>query len=164
MTKFYKIGDLRPAILSIIIIIFFGIACQKDEVVDLFVDSSLQEYFDRFAAEGALRNVVVDYEASKVSGYIRLITAPNVIGQCAHDPNQPSTVIIDRTYWNIANDLQKEFLVFHELGHCVLNRDHLDEADDQGNCISIMTSGSSQCKINYNLNTREKLLDELFMK
>ncbi len=163
MTIFYKISDWRTAILSVVII-FSGISCQKDEVIDLFIDSSLQEYFDRFAGEGALRNVVVDYEASKVSGYIRLITSPNVIGQCAHDPNQPGTVIIDRAYWNIATDLEREFLVFHELGHCLLNRDHLDDADNKGNCISIMTSGSSQCKINYNQSTRERLLDELFMK
>jgi len=164
MIKISKLSVWQTAILSLIIIIFSGISCRKDEVIDSFVDSSLQDYFERFTEEGALRTVVVDYQASRVSGYIRLITTPNVIGQCAHDPNEPSTVIIDRSYWNIATDLEREFLVFHELGHCVLNRDHLDEADNQGNCISIMTSGSSQCKINYNQNTREKLLDELFMK
>jgi len=146
-----------------IIIMLSVMACRKDEAIQLFVDSSLQEYFDRFAEEGGKRNVVVDYEAARISGYIRLITSPNVIGQCAHDPNEPGTVIIDRTYWNSSTDLEREFLVFHELGHCVLDRDHLDEADGQGNCISMMTSGSGQCRINYNQSTREKLLNELFM-
>jgi hypothetical protein len=163
MTKILRIGAWQQAIVTIILI-FSGISCTKDEVIELFVDTSLQEYFNRFAEEGALRNVVVDFESSKVNGYIRLITSQGVIGQCAHDDTKPNTVIIDRTYWSTATDLEREFLVFHELGHCVLNREHLDDADAHGDCISIMTSGSSQCRINYTGMTREKLLDELFMK
>jgi len=49
------------------------------------------------------------------------------------------------------------------LGHCVLNREHLDDADNQGNCVSIMTSGTGSCHINYTIATRKNLLDELFM-
>ncbi|HJW29308.1 MAG TPA: hypothetical protein VJ508_08635, partial [Saprospiraceae bacterium] len=147
--------------MAIIVMILLG-SCQKDEQVDLFIDSSLQEYFNRFAAEGAARNVMVDYTASRVSGYIRLITTPNVVGQCAHDATKPNTVIIDKIYWDSADDLEREFVVFHELGHCVLNREHLDEADAQGNCISIMTSGNGSCKINYTQATRSAYLDELF--
>jgi len=159
-----KVRFWPSAVLLILIILFSGTSCQKDETVDnlLFIDSSLQEYFDRFVVEGALRNVTVDYDSSRVSGYIRLITAQNVIGQCAHDETKPNTVIIDRVYWNTATDLEKEFVVFHELGHCVLDREHLDTSDSHGNCISIMTSGTGQCTINYTLSTRAKLLDELF--
>ena len=162
MAKTLKIQSWQTAILSLFLLTA-SISCHKDETIDLFVDSSLQEYFDRFAAEGALRNVTVDFEASRVSGYIRLIRTPNVIGQCAHDDTKPNTVIIDWTYWMSADDLEKEFLVFHELGHCVLNREHLDDADAQGNCISIMTSGTGACHINYTPGTRKKLLDELFL-
>jgi hypothetical protein len=132
--------------------------------VDLFVDPSLQEYFDRFVVEGAARNVIVDYKASRIAGYLKIITQPGVIGQCAHSDSKPNTVIIDKIYWNTATDLEKEFVVFHELGHCVLNRVHLDEADAMGNCISIMTSGTGSCHINYTVATRAALLDELFKK
>ncbi len=165
MIKYLKIGTWQLAVLSILMIIFSGISCQKDETVDnLHIDNPLLEYFDRFVVEGALRNVTVDYVASRVSGYLRVITQPNVIGQCAHDPTKPNTVIVDRIYWDTATDLEREFVVFHELGHCVLNREHLDASDAQGNCISIMTSGTGQCVINYTPSTRSKLLDELFMK
>lgn len=149
---------------SAIIVLFTGSSCLKDEVIpDSFVDTRLQEYFDRFAEEAAKRQFIVDFEVLKVSGYVRLITSQNVIGQCAHDPGTPTTVIIDKSYWDNATDLEREFLVFHELGHCILNRDHLDEADLFGNCISIMTSGTAQCIINYTPATREGLIDELFM-
>ncbi|MEO6130336.1 MAG: putative metallopeptidase, partial [Saprospiraceae bacterium] len=128
------------------------------------VDSTLMEYFNRFVTEGASRNVTVDYESARVSGYIRTIQTQNVIGQCVHDSNQPNTVIIDRDYWSTGTDLEREFLVFHELGHCVLNREHMDDADENGICISIMTSGSPECRLSYTLSKRKKLLDELFMK
>ncbi|MBK9982865.1 MAG: hypothetical protein IPP15_10675 [Saprospiraceae bacterium] len=164
MFKSHKIKTVYTAFLYFVLATLSGISCSKDQAFDLFVDNSLQDYFDRFVVEGAKRNVTVDYEAARVSGYIKEINTPNVIGQCAHDPKKPNTVIVDRTYWNNGTDLEKEFLVFHELGHCVLNREHLDEADARGNCISIMTSGSAQCRINYTMETRDKLLDELFKK
>lgn len=146
------------------LVMLSGTSCNKDEQVDLFVDSSLQEYFDRFAVEGARRNVTVDYKEARVSGYLDFINTPHVVGQCAHDKNKPNRVTIDAMYWHGRTDLEREFLVFHELGHCVLNREHLDGADLQGNCTSIMTSGTAQCRIHYTQDTREKLLDELFMK
>jgi len=139
-----------------------AVSCNKEDEVVYFVDGSLSEYFDRFVAEGVLRGVPVDFGAEPVNGYIRVITAPNVIGQCAHQEGEPNTVIVDKYYWDNADDLEREFLVFHELGHCVLGRDHLDDADAQGNCISMMTSGTGLCRIRYTQVNRESMLDELF--
>lgn len=138
-------------------------SCNKDEAIDYFVEPPLQEYFDRFVEEAAARNVVIDLFALQVSGDIRVISATQVIGQCLHSEKEPNTVIVDKIYWDGANDLEREFLVFHELGHCALTRDHFDVADAHGDCISIMTSGSGACRIRYNVATREALLDELFM-
>ena len=110
----------------------------------------------------AIRNVVIDYEALKISGDIRIISTPNVIGQCIHTEKEPNTVVVDKFYWDTADDLEREFLVFHELGHCALNRGHLDDSDAHGDCISMMTSGTGLCHINYTQATRTSLLDELF--
>jgi len=59
--------------------------------------------------------------------------------------------------------MQKERLVFHELGHCVLNRSHLETVGTDGHCLSIMNS-AQRCSDNYNAQTREKYLDELFLR
>ena len=147
----------------LLVIIFVGGACNKDETPDYFVDAPLQPYFDRFEAEAALRGVTIDLVALRVSGDVRLIGTINVIGQCVHTEKEPNTVIVDVIYWNSANDLEKEFLIFHELGHCALNRDHIDDSDGNGDCVSMMTSGTGLCHINYTESTREALLDELFM-
>lgn len=156
-----RLRSLRWVVILSVMTAFWS--CNKDENIDLFVDPALQEYFDRFVVEGALRNVTVNYTESRVSGYLKIITQSGVIGQCAHNDTKPNTVIIDQLYWNTATDLEKEFVVFHELGHCVLNREHLDNSDNQGNCVSIMTSGTGSCHINYTVATRTGLLDELFM-
>jgi hypothetical protein len=139
-------------------------SCAKDEEPQYLIDAPLQEYFDRFQAEAALRNIVIDFKAMMISGDIRLIGTPNVIGQCGHTEEEPNVVIVDKFYWDSADDLEREFLIFHELGHCALDRGHLDDSDGQGNCISIMTSGTGLCNINYTQANRTDLLDELFMQ
>jgi len=136
-------------------------SCNKDEL-DLTIDPAMQEYFDRFQFEGAARGVTVDYTASRIQAYFAIIGQSGVIGQCAHSETEENKVIIDQDYWATATDLEKEFVIFHELGHCVLNREHLDSSDNQGNCVSIMTSGTGSCHINYTVSTRKALLDELF--
>lgn len=137
-------------------------ACAKDDGPQYFVDGSIKPYFDRFEEEAALRNFDIDLDSMMISGDIRLITSQNVIGQCGHTESEPSVVIVDKFYWDSASDLEREFVVFHELGHCALFKGHNDITDNQGNCVSIMTSGTGACNINYNSATREDLLDELF--
>jgi hypothetical protein len=146
----------------VILIMTLNLSCSKHDEVLHFVDISLQEYFDRFVAEASIRSLEVDFNRTQVNGYIRLITEPNVVGQCAHREDEPNTVIIDKLYWDQADDLEREFLVFHELGHCVLNRNHLDDADVHGVCLSIMASGGPTCRVHYTQANRNEMLQELF--
>jgi hypothetical protein len=147
--------------LLLILVAVIG-SCAKDEEPEFLIDAPLQEYFDRFKAEAALRGVEIDFALMMISGDIRLIGTQNVIGQCGHTEEEPNVVIVDKFYWDSASDLDREFLIFHELGHCALQRGHTDDSDGQGNCISIMSSGTGSCNINYTLETRTALIDELF--
>lgn len=136
-------------------------ACEQETEIVFVVESSLQDYFDRFVDEGALRGINIAYATSQVEAHISDIPEPNVIGQCAWNHTSHS-ITIDRNYWRTANDMQREFVVFHELGHCVLELNHVDGADGNGNCESIMTSGTGNCRVVYTINNRERLLNELF--
>ncbi len=60
-----------------------------------------------------------------------------VVGLCSIKSNQSPRITIDRTYWEGATDVAKENLAFHELGHCILKRDHNDRKD-QGVPVSLM--------------------------
>ena len=138
------------------------ISCEKDQQVVYFIDNDLLSYFDDFKKEAAERNVQIDYELLGIEGYIRTITSGDVVGQCVHNSIDPDQVVIDRDYWNGASAIEKEFIVFHELGHCALGRSHLDTKNPDGTCISMMNSGKSNCQDVYSESTRENYLDELF--
>ena len=126
------------------------------------LDSNLELYYDRFVYEAYQRGLDVEYTTSQVEGRIADITEENVIGTCSWTQNHSHNITIDQNYWRTANDLQREFVVFHELGHCVLGKDHVDGEDANGQCISIMTSGTGDCRVVYSPNNRNRLLDELF--
>lgn len=52
-------------------------------------------------------------------------------GICTLQGDKEPHVKIDRDYWATASDAAKENLVFHELGHCILHRGHLDDYVDK---------------------------------
>lgn len=64
-------------------------------------------------------------------------------GVCFEYPDGTKEVIIRQSWWNGASDEYRESLVFHELGHCRLGRDHLDDVRAVGNGthkVSMMNS------------------------
>ena len=162
MTCQNKIKRYYPGLLLLCLWVIPSLSCQKEEITETFIDEQLQQYFDRFATEAAARGNTVDFGLVRVEGFLSNTLAPSISGQCQHDPNHPDRVLINRTFWNTASATEKEFLVFHELGHCYLQRPHLDTKDSQGNCISIMHSGATVCRNNYSSLTRESYLNELF--
>lgn len=49
---------------------------------------------------------------------------PPRIGNCVVWSNGYKQIEIDRTYWSEADEQARIGLLFHELGHCILNRKH----------------------------------------
>ncbi len=133
--------------------------CSKDIVE---TDAELIPYFDRFVAEGALRGVDVDLEAARIEGLFQNIPDANILGQCFRNEKKPRKVIIDINYWATASEEERETLIFHELGHCFLDRDHRDGLSTDGTCISIMHSVADSCPFDFTGMSKETYLDELF--
>ena len=126
------------------------------------VDAELWTYFQRFEDEALARGIEVDLNDFDITANIEMLDGDNVAGQCSYHPINPNHITIDEDFWEIASDLLKEMIVFHELGHCYLFRDHREDAYTTGRCVSIMRSGLSNCRDGYNTNTRATYLDELF--
>jgi len=62
--------------------------------------------------------------------------APPQLGVCYYAGRNNSTVNlvqIDEEYWDRATDIEKEFLIYHELGHCVFGLKHNDAYGKVGN-------------------------------
>ena len=147
-------------------------ACTEDEVVEEIappepigypgVDESLWTYFERFEEEGRQRGIAIDLRSARITGMLEEIERNRVLGQCNYRRGNQNHVTVDEGFWNQTSDLGREFVVFHELGHCFLLRDHLESAFANGACTSIMRSGTGSCRDNYNRFTRDAYLEELF--
>ncbi len=162
--SFYMKSILFTALYLSMIVIMSGCAKENQEnltVEELTIDTELQPYFERFVAEGAVRGMTIDLVEKRIEGFLIDIEETDVAGQCSYSATSTRKVNIDINYWNSATDLEKEFVVFHELGHCYLERSHSD-AQENRNCTSIMHSGTSGCRFRYNATSRSEYLDELF--
>jgi hypothetical protein len=61
-----------------------------------------------------------------------------VVGLCEF--SVPRKITIDALYWSKATKTQRKLLMFHELGHCVFNREHKEDKYTDGCPKSIMSS------------------------
>jgi hypothetical protein len=136
-------------------------SCSKEDVELQESDPAISAYFDRFESEATARGKNIDLNDQQIVGYFATLEN-NIVGQCAQLESGGKQIRIDPTYWESANDLEKEFLIFHELGHCALGRSHADSKDIDGVCTSIMNSGLGGCRKRYTDAMRAQLLDELF--
>ena len=126
------------------------------------VDPELQSYFAAYEAAAAERGIVVDLSAMNLTGHLERIGASGVAGECNYIPDDPNRVTVDEDTWRQVGESLREYIVFHELGHCERLRGHRETADADGRCVSIMASGTGDCRENYGRSTREAHLDELF--
>ena len=151
-------------------------SCQQDEELELEeeeqvsnvlfpgVDPELWSHFTNFENEAAARGLDIDLAASNITGDIEEINEEHVAGRCSFSGSRvtPNAVTIDRTFWERSGNLFREFVVFHELGHCFLGRGHEEGINANGTCVSLMRSGLEDCRDNYRTSTRAEYIDELF--
>lgn len=126
------------------------------------VREDMTPYFRSFALEAELRGTLIDWDNERISTELVDIDT-EAIGQCLTYEDGFKTINIDKAFWSESSDIEKEFLIYHELGHCLLERPHTNVKSQRGVCLSIMNSGENLCTINYNINTRNRYLDELFL-
>jgi hypothetical protein len=138
------------------ILLLFAVACSKDD--DL--TSDLWVYADRFFNEAEKRNIHLD----KSTVIIKFVDKAEIAPFAGYGDHNPPVVRIAREYWFNYTEVQKEILMFHELGHAVLGRLHAN--DMLADCVhykSMMLSGNQF--VVYDQETDEKrdyYIDELF--
>lgn len=129
------------------------------------IDPLLIPHFINFEDEAFERGLDIDLSTSGISAVIEEIDIEDIAGRCSYGIHRFSfkEIIIDESFWEQTTTLTREFIVFHELGHCYLFRDHNDRCTDRGIWESLMRSGTLEgCRDLYNNRTREAYLDELF--
>lgn len=150
-----------------ILFVFAFISCDKqDDFVDPEgyegVDQRLWYFLGTFEEEAKSRGISIDLRALGLTGRIANIDGVNVAGGCNFHGESPNEIVLDATFWSTLSFLQREMIVMHELGHCVLYREHREAMDVTGRCLSVMRSGLGQCRDGYSETTRDGYLNELF--
>jgi hypothetical protein len=133
-----------------------------------YIDPELQPYLDAFLEEGKKRGHEFDFDKSGLILKFSHLSGSQ-IGLCHHQI--PLLIEIDSLYWQNVTGKKNEKelktnLIFHELGHGVLNRSHDNTVLPSGDWKTIMCGGEKMDSRNWNVNFygfREKYyIDELF--
>ena len=159
------------SIFFFVFLVFFA-SCLEDQLeTDTFdtqrgypnVHQALWSHFDAFEKAAKDRGYALDLASLPIHGNISSINKDNVAGTCSYGgrTNQRD-VLIDSDFWKRSSPLYREYIVFHELGHCVLGQDHREACFSNRTWLSIMRSGTGSCRDNYNSSTRSYYIDELF--
>jgi len=139
---------------------FFSLSCSDS--TEYAVETEFDEYLQRFLAEAAKRGKTFNLQASGIIMRFADLEG-NIGGKCYHE--KPVRIEFDRKYWKYISrtaypDAAKESIVFHELGHGLLGREHRNERFSNGEMKSLM------CESGYFVNffgiRREYYIKELF--
>ena len=140
-----------------IIIIFVITGCNKEKHQD--IPESVIQYVNLFFCQAQKHGLDInleDFDLTIIFGNI------DVEASCQIRKN---TIILDSVHWNNSNELEREFVIFHELGHCILERGHYSDKFQNGECKSIMRCGilCDDCSTNFiSKSWQEYYISELF--
>lgn len=161
----YSLGIIMRIVVYGVLIAVISNACTTLNTINYtlsklhYIDSAIWPYVTKFVVEGGKRGYVADLSnITVIFGTTNTKEDAGTVGTCSAINGFP-LVVIDQGYWNISNVYEKEELIMHELGHCLLNREHC-EAKENGEGVSLMKPDLFDSSV-YS-NNREKLIDELF--
>ena len=132
----------------------------KELITGTTVSSDFQVYVDRFISEAAKRGVNIDVSGLNVaySDTLNYFCGYGVL-------NSRKVQISNRSgCWSQQSDMNKEILLFHEMGHAILGRNHDNTKLPNGDFKTMMFAGNQFFL--YSEDTPEKrkyYLDELFI-
>lgn len=147
--------------LGIMFMCILWISCEESPMTAF--EKEIETFYKVFEEEAYNRGVDLSIDEFDLHTELTFIDDSNTIGFCRIYADGDQEIVLDQVYWDNASDNEKEYLLFHELGHCVLGRDHNNSENEMGTCTSIMQSGTGACNLRYNEFNRSSLLDELFL-
>lgn len=89
-------------------------------------EADLYQYLERF---DSLNQLVIERKAASLPIEFTDIAETkeereSLMAYCLIDKENPVKIVVYRPNWKKASDTIKEETIFHELGHCILKRDH----------------------------------------
>ena len=117
--------------LSLIIVLFIGCS---EEPPEIDVDPVFQEFVDEFVEIAATFGQDIDFSDTGLSIQFRDVVDRGSSGVCLGNHQ----IEIETAFWAGLTDDDKQGLIFHELGHCELDRPHRNDMLANGEWSSRM--------------------------
>ena len=121
--------------------------------------SDFQIYVDRFVSEAAKRSIKIDISR------LNVVYSDTLKFYCGYGVSSTQTVQISNRpgCWSEQTDFNKEILLFHEMGHAILLRNHNNTKLPNGDFKTMMFGGNQFSLYSEDTPERRKYyLDELF--
>lgn len=118
--------------LSLLILVLSTSCGVKNDKPQGSVSSELKPYLDKFESYARANGIDVDSYSLSMSFSESMPKSDNggfVIGYCQRSI-EGQNVVIQGSYWNSASVSDREQLIFHELGHCLLGLSHNDTIEN----------------------------------
>ena len=147
----------------LVALLLLSASCQEQEPPPARVDAAFAPFVREFVSEATKRGMDVRRPLNEIS----IVFGPTINllwdGQC----NQENQLItINPASWQQNDAAQNRLTIFHELGHCLLGRAHLNGVLPNGEWQSIMRGGEPVSNRSFITNfsgfRKEYYLDELF--
>lgn len=129
--------------------LFLLLGCSEAKPKEFHLDRELKPYYEDFLLEAKKRNHAVETERL---GFVSLVSGERYLGKCIYGEG----VLVNKSKTQM-DPCTLRVVIFHELGHCLLDLPHNDEPG----AVHIMQKKfEPSCAIYLYL--WEELLDELF--
>lgn len=103
----------------LILVVFFLSACGHDMLLDTSIFDSYVQTFQRES--------VLNERPTEVKDLVIKFSADledTIVGRCHTYLNASPLILININWWERLTSEQKEILLFHEIGHCILGLSH----------------------------------------
>ena len=117
--------------LSLIILLFIGCS---EESPEIDVDPVFQEFVDEFVEIAATFGQDIDFSDTGLSIQFGDVENPGSPGVCLGNHQ----IEIESDFWEDLSEFDRQGLIFHELGHCELDRPHRNDMLVNGEWASRM--------------------------
>ncbi len=123
------------AILILLAVVLTGCGRGVETSTEYHVDSEFTEYSEAFEAASVERGLSYKADVSIEFGDVGL--EYSAVAGCKRPLVGGRHIVVDRVLWDRLESAEREVIIFHELGHCILNRSH-DDRKDNGQIVSLM--------------------------
>lgn len=139
-------------------------SCSADEPEsNIEVAPEFRPFVRSFEAEAAKRGIAFDFEETGLEILLGPTRVDNAAGVCRFSDR---SIEIEVTVWDNLSEAGREQLIFHELGHCVLDRRHRNVVLPNNEWGSIMRGSpipeDRGVAVNYSGQRKEYYINELF--